>query len=58
MEKKYVVKDYEAQTYYCGEAYGWSEEAYFVEYFDSFSDAERFIKSESGKFQIETVYVV
>jgi len=28
MEKKYVVKDFEAQTYYCGESYGWSKEAY------------------------------
>lgn len=58
MEKKFVVKDFEAQTYYCGEPYGWSEEAYLVEYFETFEDAENFIKREDGKFQIETVYVV
>jgi hypothetical protein len=58
MEKKYVVKDFEAQTYYCGEAYGWSKEAYFADYFDSVEDAERFIDRENGKFQIELVYVV
>jgi hypothetical protein len=58
MEKKYVVKDFEAQTYYCGEAYGWSKEAYLADYFDSVEDAERFIDRENGKFQIELVYVV
>ena len=58
MEKKYVVKDFEAQTYYCGEAYGWSKEAYLADYFDTVEDAERFIDRENGKFQIELVYVV
>ena len=58
MEKKYVVKDFEAQTYYCGEAYGWSKEAYLSDYFDTVEDAERFIDQENGKFQIELVYVV
>ena len=55
MEKKYVVKDFEAQTYYC---YGWSKEAYLADYFDTVEDAERFIERENGKFQIELVYVV
>lgn len=58
MEKKFVVKDFEAQTYYCSEPYGWSNETYLAEYFDTFEDAENFIKCEDGKFQIETVYVV
>jgi hypothetical protein len=58
MEKKYVVKDFEAQTYYCGEAYGWSKEAYLADYFDSVEDAQRFIDRENGKFQIELVYVI
>ena len=58
MEKRYIVKDFEDKTYYCGELYGWSEEAYLVEYFETFEDAENFIKREEGKFQIETVYVV
>jgi hypothetical protein len=58
MEKKYVVKDFEAQAYYCGEADGWSKEAYLADYFDSVEDAKRFIDLENGKFQIELVYVV
>lgn len=58
MEKKYVVKDFETQTYYCGENYGWSEEAYLADYFDTVEDAKRFIEREDGKFQIELVYVV
>ena len=58
MEKKYVVKDFEAQKYYCGELYGWSKEAYLAEYFKTFEDAEYFIECENGKFQIEVVYVV
>jgi hypothetical protein len=59
MEKKYVVKNFETQTYYCGEVYGWrSLEAYLADYFDTVEDAERFIDKENGKFQIELVYVV
>ena len=58
MEKKYVVKDFEAQAYYCGESYGWSKEAYLAEYFDTIEDAERFLYQEDGKFQIELVYVI
>lgn len=58
MEKKFVVKDFEAQTYYCGETYGWSKEAYLADYYETFEDAENFIKRENGKFQIEAVYVV
>lgn len=58
MEKKYIVKDFEAQTYYCGEVYGWSKEAYLVNYFDTVGDAKRFIEREIGMFQIELVYVV
>lgn len=61
MEKKYVVKDFEAQTYYSGEYASkqtWEKEAYLAEYFDTIEDAERFISRENGKFQIELVYVV
>lgn len=56
MEKKFIIKDFEAQTYYCGDAYGWSKESYLVDYFETFEDAENFIKRENGKFQIEIVY--
>ena len=61
MEKKYIVKDFEAQTYYSGEYGGtqhWEKEAYLAEYFDNIKDAEIFISREVGKFQIELVYVV
>ena len=58
MEKKFVIKDFEAQTYYCGETYVWSKEAYLADYYDTFEDAENFIRRENGKFQIEVVYVV
>ena len=58
MEKKYVVKDFETQKYYCGKLYGWSKEARFAGYFETAEDAERFIDQENGKFQIEVVYVV
>ena len=58
MEKKYIVKDFEAQTYYCGESYGYSKEAYLSDYFDTIEDCENYIKRENGKFQIEVVYVV
>jgi hypothetical protein len=56
MEKKYVVKDFESQTFYCGKYLGWSEEADNADFFDTIEDAEVFIKYESGKFQIEAVY--
>ena len=58
MEKKFVVKNFEAQTYYAGEYYGFSDTIYFAEYFDTMEDAENFIKRENGKFLIEAVYVV
>lgn len=58
MENKFIIKCFEDQTYYCGEDYGWSNEAYLAEYFETFEDAENFIKRENGKFQIETVYFV
>lgn len=58
MEKKFVVKEFESQIYYCGEDYEWSAVIYLAHYFDKFADAENFIKRENGKFQIETVYVV
>jgi hypothetical protein len=61
MEKRYVVKDFETQTYYCGKYLGeiWSENSHLVEYFKTFEDAEEFIKLEKcGKFQIEVVYFV
>lgn len=56
MGNKYVVKDFEAQTYYAGEWGGeqrWEKEAYQAEYFDSIEDAERFIDRENGNFKIE-----
>jgi len=58
MEKKYVVKDFESQTYYCGEPYGWRKETFLADYFDTIEDAERFIDRENGKFVVELVYVV
>ncbi len=61
MEKKYIIKDFEAQTYFCGMWSGkttWEKESYLSEYFSSLDDAERFINRENGKFQIETVYIV
>jgi hypothetical protein len=58
MEKKYVVKDFESQKYYCGDPYGWREESYLAEYFNTYEDAENFIKNEGGIFQIELVYAV
>ena len=59
MEKKYVVKEFMEQTYYCGETFGWSaEESYLADYFDTLEDAEDFIKKQNGQFQIETVYFV
>ena len=59
MKKKYVVKDFETQTYYYGGgAYGWNKKASIADYFDTVEDAERFIERENGKFQIELVYVV
>ncbi len=58
MKKKYVVKDFEPQTYYCGDDYRWTKDVYFAHYFDSVDDAEGFIERENGRFQIEMVYVV
>ena len=58
MEKKYVVKDFEAQTYYCGDAYGWSKESYLAQYFYSIDDAVMIIERENGKFQIQLIYVI
>jgi hypothetical protein len=58
MEKKYVVKDFKEQTYYCGELYGFRKESYLADYFDSIEDVERFISRENGNFQIEVVYFV
>jgi hypothetical protein len=58
MKKKYLIKCFTEQTYYCGENIGWSENAYLADYFDTIEDAKNFIKREHGKFQIEVVYVV
>jgi hypothetical protein len=58
MEKKFVVKDFESQKYYCGELMGWSEISYLSDYFDDIESAINFINSEQGKFQIEEVYIV
>ena len=58
MDEKYIVKNFEAQTYYCGEQYGWTKEYYLVDYFYSKEDAKHFIENEQGIFQIELVYAV
>jgi hypothetical protein len=58
MEKKFVVKNFEAQLYYSGDVYGWSKEAYLAFYFEKLEDAECFIESQNGKFQIEVVYII
>jgi hypothetical protein len=58
MEKKFVVKNFEEQLYYSGDFYGWSKDAYLAYYFETFEDAEFFIKSQDGKFQIEVVYII
>jgi len=58
MKKKYVVKDFETQTYYSGDDYGWTRDVYLAYYFDSVEDTESFIEQENGRFQIEIVYFV
>lgn len=58
MVKKYVVKDFEHQTYYAGENYGFAKEPYWAYYFDSVEDAEKFIGGLDGFYQIELVYSV
>ena len=58
MEKKYVVKNFETQQYYCGQNYGWSKDAFFADHFYSTEDAENCIQRENGKFQIEVIYIV
>lgn len=58
MKTKFVVKDFESQLYYAGEYYAFSDTALYAEYFDTFEEAENFIKSQNGKFIIETVYLV
>ena len=56
MIKKYVVKNFKSQCYYCGEPYGWSNETYLAYVFSSVEEAEKFIEQEDGEFQIERVY--
>lgn len=57
MRKKYVVKDFQSQSYYCGEQLGWSnDQPYLADFFKSVDDAEDFITTQTGKFTIETVY--
>jgi hypothetical protein len=55
MEKKYVVKDFKTGTYFQGWDFGWSNDLTPYE-FNDLEDAEEFIRSEGGKFQIETIY--
>lgn len=60
MEQKFVVKDFETQTYFGGKVHGhphWLKEAYLAEYFLSEKDALNFIDELTGRFQIEVVYV-
>jgi hypothetical protein len=60
MEKKYVVKDFESQTYYAGQwgnKQNWDKDPRFAEYFNSLEDAGIFISRENGRFQIELVYI-
>lgn len=56
MEKRYIVKSFIEQTYYCGELHGWENILLLADSFDTVEDAENFIKREDGMFQIETVY--
>lgn len=58
MEKKYIVKNFDSQEYYCGKIHGWAKQHYLVEYFDSIKDAKKFISGEKGRFQIELIYII
>jgi len=56
MEKIYIVRDFYTQLYYCGKDFGWFDDPKFSECFESIEEAENFMKSENGVFQLETIY--
>jgi hypothetical protein len=57
MEKKYVVRDFGTQVYWCGEQLWWSDEhPHLVHLFNSMDEAESFVSKQSGMSVIETVY--
>jgi hypothetical protein len=65
MEKKYAVKYFTSETYYCGIHLGWimydgeyKTDVGMVHFFDSIEDAENFIETENGTFQIEKIYII
>ena len=58
MQKKYVVKNFVSQEYYCGSILGWINGKGMSELFDSIEDADNFIERENGMFQIEVVYCI
>lgn len=58
MENKYIVKDFKTQLYYCGKDYGWCNESWASEYFNTFEDAKLFVLSQEGKFVIEMIFIV
>lgn len=55
MEKKYVVKDFLTNEYYCG-INVWDKDPYISEFFDDIEEAEKFISFKEGFFLIETIY--
>ena len=61
MEKKFVVKDFQKQTYFQGWDFGWegrNEGDYATpHWFDSLEDTELFISRQDGQFVIETIYI-
>jgi hypothetical protein len=58
MEKRYIIKDLSSGNYYAGLDCGWCDMALYAEEFKTKFDAECFIKTEKGKFIIETIYLV
>ena len=58
MVKQFVVKNFDTGKYYqCPRFFkGYSEDTLYAETFESEEDAIDFIKTQSGTFQIETIY--
>ena len=58
MRKRFVVKDFKSGKYYQSPRFfkGYSEDTIYAETFETEEDAIDFIKSQSGTFQIETIY--
>lgn len=57
MEKKYIVKEFGTNKYYCGEDYGWREETFLAEMFDSRKKIEALIIKEEGTYEIIKLYI-